>query len=297
MDIRWATKRGTFEIEHITTNLMAGRFNKSVKVHRHPVYHLLLILEGRGKITIGGATTAAVPGQLYVIHPNEPHGFLFGDGEPLTNLECTSRLLNEDGTPAEDELFELFDFGPDRAVPDKVRERPLAVPLRFRDFLREGFERLLELDAGPAPKFRYSAGVADLLSRIEAFLAEFAGDGAADDRRRETVELVRRFFRTRLNRGITLKEAADFVHVSPNYLCRLFKECTGESPMAHLTRMRVQEAKKLLDFTHLPVQAVAEKTGFSDASHFSRVFRKMTGESPQSYRKKSREAEPYGGKR
>lgn len=286
MDIRWATKLGTFEIEHITTNLMEGRFNKFVRTHRHPVYHLLLILEGKGKITVSGKTTEAVPGMLYVINPNEPHSFLFGDGEPLTNLECTFRLLKEDGDPLEADLFELFGPGARSPSGESVRERPLAIPLRYRGFLGEGFERLLELGAGPAPRSRYSAGVAELLSRLEAFLAEEEAGSRKGGQQWETVEHVRRYFRSRLSREVTLREAAESAHVSPNYLCRIFKELTGESPMAYLTRIRIQEAKKLLDFTYLPVQAVAEKTGFADASYFSRVFRKLTGESPQSFRKK-----------
>ena len=55
--------------------------------------------------------------------------------------------------------------------------------------------------------------------------------------------------------------------------------------MEYLTRRRLQEAKRLLTETDIPVAEIGMQTGFSDPGYFSTVFRKYEGVSPIEYRK------------
>ena len=61
----------------------------------------------------------------------------------------------------------------------------------------------------------------------------------------------------------------------------------GESPQKTLTRLRMQEAKRLLATTAEPIARVGELVGYPDQFYFSRTFRKEVGENPTAYRKKS----------
>jgi len=65
----------------------------------------------------------------------------------------------------------------------------------------------------------------------------------------------------------------------------LFRQHMGESPMLYLRRIRVNQARYLLEHTHLLVEEIAFDVGFSDPFHFSRVFRTLTGKSPIAWRK------------
>ena len=69
------------------------------------------------------------------------------------------------------------------------------------------------------------------------------------------------------------------------YLTRLFGRYAGVSPLKYLTTIRIQEAKRLLLDTTLPISVVGERVGYPDQFHFSKTFRKITGENPSAFRK------------
>ncbi|MCL6591493.1 MAG: PocR ligand-binding domain-containing protein [Firmicutes bacterium] len=94
-----------------------------------------------------------------------------------------------------------------------------------------------------------------------------------------------RYIRENYDRPLTLESVAQKVYVSPFYLSHLFKAELGLTFVEYLTRVRVEEAKRLLAATNLSVLGVAEKVGYEDASYFSKVFRKMTGMTPNQYRR------------
>ncbi|MBS5521814.1 MAG: response regulator [Clostridiales bacterium] len=85
--------------------------------------------------------------------------------------------------------------------------------------------------------------------------------------------------------AMTLDAIADYVEMSPNYICGLFKREMGTNLMAYIMQYRIQKAKELMLTTHLKSYEIAELVGFSDESYFSRCFKKITGMSPNEYRR------------
>jgi AraC-like DNA-binding protein len=75
-------------------------------------------------------------------------------------------------------------------------------------------------------------------------------------------------------------------HVSLRYLHKLFE--TQQMTVAGWIRQRRLERcrRDLRDpaLSHLPVSAIAARSGLIDAAHFSRVFRAAYGISPSEYR-------------
>lgn len=78
---------------------------------------------------------------------------------------------------------------------------------------------------------------------------------------------------------------ADAVHVSEDYLSRVFHREMGISPWGYLSRYRVFIAADLLHHTDLSIQEVASSAGFQEHAYFCRVFRKFYGISPSCMRK------------
>ena len=72
----------------------------------------------------------------------------------------------------------------------------------------------------------------------------------------------------------------------PDYLRRLFRQNTGETPTEALTRLRLTHACTLLSRkgSAMPVREIALLSGFYDADYFSRLFRRAMGCSPRAYR-------------
>lgn len=83
---------------------------------------------------------------------------------------------------------------------------------------------------------------------------------------------------------LTLESVAQQVYLSPTYFGRIFKESTGESFSAYLTRVRIQRSKELLRYENIRLTDIAQLVGFEDQSYFSRVFKRMEGISPRRYR-------------
>lgn len=83
---------------------------------------------------------------------------------------------------------------------------------------------------------------------------------------------------------ITLRSISDALYISPNYLCRLFKQQTGRNLMEYITTYRMQMAKQYLKDVHYKISQVAEMVGYHDTRYFSSSFKKYTGMTPMDYR-------------
>lgn len=88
--------------------------------------------------------------------------------------------------------------------------------------------------------------------------------------------------------AFTISEAADKLGVTTVRLSQEFKADTGVTPNDYLTRLRMEEAKRLLKQTDLPIRDVSALSGYSDASSFTRRFRLYEGVTPLQYRQNLR---------
>jgi len=85
----------------------------------------------------------------------------------------------------------------------------------------------------------------------------------------------------------------------PSYFAKAFKRYAKESMVKCLRRIRLEQAKRLLSNPYLSVLEIADRTGFSDASYFSRVFHSDLGMTPKQYRRLIGQSPPLvvsGGK-
>lgn len=80
---------------------------------------------------------------------------------------------------------------------------------------------------------------------------------------------------------------ADSVHVSEDYLTRIFHKEIGLSLWEYLTRYRIFLATDLLLNTNGTIYEIAEQSGFQDQAYFCRVFKKIHGVPPGKIRNKS----------
>ncbi len=93
-----------------------------------------------------------------------------------------------------------------------------------------------------------------------------------------------RYLKLHFAEPCTIKEIADHVGVSPNYLSRVFNREVGENISSYLARLRLRRAAVLLETTSDSVSTVGARTGFANASYFSTAFRQYFGMSPLEYR-------------
>ncbi len=87
-----------------------------------------------------------------------------------------------------------------------------------------------------------------------------------------------------LARDWTLEELAHRCHCSSEHLRRLCMREMGRSPMQHLTCLRMEKARQMLESSSDKLEAVAAGVGYANAVIFSRVFKRWVGVAPGEYR-------------
>jgi len=93
---------------------------------------------------------------------------------------------------------------------------------------------------------------------------------------------------TRFAARLTMADVARECRLTPSYFARAFRRSTGMSPHQYLMDLRIQEAKRLLLSSSLPLADVALICGFGDQSYLTRVFTRSVGVSPGAWRKSMR---------
>lgn len=101
------------------------------------------------------------------------------------------------------------------------------------------------------------------------------------------VEQILDYLDSHYNEKISLDQIARNMYLSPFYISKIFKSETGDTPINHLIRVRMEKARQLLDQNrNASIQDIAQCVGYEDAYHFSKLFKKHFGQSPSGYRKK-----------
>ena len=72
--------------------------------------------------------------------------------------------------------------------------------------------------------------------------------------------------------------------MSSYYFCKVFKKSTGLNFTDYLSRVRVENAKRLLLNPNARVSEVAFDIGFTSITNFNRTFKQLVGQSPSDYR-------------
>jgi two-component system response regulator YesN len=102
------------------------------------------------------------------------------------------------------------------------------------------------------------------------------------------VELTNKLINERFSQDLNLDDVSKELHISPQYLSRLYKNETGENFIERLTSVRIENAKKLLKDNRHSIKEVCYMSGYSDPNYFSKLFRKHVGTSPTDYQKQTR---------
>ena len=98
---------------------------------------------------------------------------------------------------------------------------------------------------------------------------------------RQAVQYMQENFRQPLN----MAQVSN--HVSMNYslFSLLFKQYTGSNFVNYMQKLRLNEAKKLLETTDWRVNEIGRRVGFADEKRFLKVFKAIVGVSPTEYRR------------
>jgi AraC-like DNA-binding protein len=147
-------------------------------------------------------------------------------------------------------------------------------------------DKAAELRRELLKKFAWSNTVADLLSLFryyldllnQIFLSPLRGE------RNIRLEQSREYILKNYQQPISLKEMASQFGMSESRFSQHFKKMYGMGFLEYLLQVRCDNAKRLLETTHLPINLVTQECGFRSTNHFIQCFKRRNRITPRKYR-------------
>jgi AraC-like DNA-binding protein len=257
-------------------------------------YEVMYVKEGEIKVTVEDREYYGQPGDIFLFKPMETHSIFLLNNKPLHQPHLHFDLYYQP-----DSSIVKVSYSPLRAIADQekhlfrkdvLRDMQTPLPNHFRLNKPLVIEKLIydiifEFDR----KFPFYETAAKGLF-IELWIQLLRENHWQNNTHLvsnwEQLDRVKNYLSHHTDQEITLDELAALANLSKYYLCRLFKNAFGLTPIQYHVAIRLEKAKQMIQFTNLPLSRIAENLGFHSIHAFSRAFHKVEGVAPSFYRKK-----------
>lgn len=230
-----------------------------------PMPQLFICLSGEGTLIVNGKAFIITEGSFFFLFPNIPHEY-YGNTDPWEVY-----WIAFSGTESEHLLSEL-----------NFHKNPTGL-LKNLNAMEALFKRIflvLKTDENSG-KLAASSALYEIFAELYAAVQKPAESALKEN---DILNTVRAFIDLNYNKTISLEELSGLVHMTPQYLCRLFKKHMNMRPFQYIAMTRIQHAKKLLSDKSLSIAEVAQLSGYDDCSYFCSVFKRYERISPSEFR-------------
>ena len=241
----------------------------SYRSHWHTYYEIVLYLNCRGKCILNGENYEIKGDCIYFLTPQDFHKINteYNENSQSVIISFSEKSI-ENST-----LYKLFS-GPRILydVPDELSKKIIEMHSRFNGkglYFKEYLKSLLNC----------------ILLDIASDSNEIAGNS---EHLSPAIHSIITYMHQTPNSGISLKDAAKKVGLTPTYFSSLFHSEVGQSFMSYKSGIQLAYSKRLLEETELSVLEVALECGYGSVSQFHRAFKNLTGITPKEYRNTKR---------
>lgn len=155
--------------------------------------------------------------------------------------------------------------------------RAAALAMRDDDLATMALQSLLET-------LRYHLADVYLGKAAGAEPSQGGGRRFSERQRRRLID----YLAASMHQPLTTQDMATTLGLSTSHLVQGFKASFGTTPWQYMLRMRLAEARRLLETSDAPVTAIAVAVGFATPSHFATSFGRHFGVTPAAYRRAQR---------
>ncbi len=246
-------------------------------LHRHDHYFLLVVTKGEGTHECDFRPHAIQAHSMYTMRPGQVHRLDLKAGSTGYILQFKADFLATHEQGARLVLrraghMEVFNAGAER------HDELMVLLDRIARELASQEQRQMHI-----VRAYLSAFLADLVLRAPAVTLANGGNGYAQERLEELLELIEaRVYDTK-----EVAAYAELMHLSTFQLNAVAKAGTGRTCSELINDQIILEAKRYLLATTDQVNQVADRLGYDDVSYFIRFFKKHTGHTPEGFRQKS----------
>lgn len=139
---------------------------------------------------------------------------------------------------------------------------------------------IIEAEKTGSPDVLYA-----LLGQIPYTFAEKVHEAQTPNSSDEAVQAAIHFIQQNTNLPLTVSDVAEHVGFSRSYFSTYFKQQLGFGIAAFINRCKLEEGRRLLQYTNKSVSVISNYLCYSSQSHFQKAFKKQFGMTPMQYRK------------
>lgn len=122
--------------------------------------------------------------------------------------------------------------------------------------------------------------------------AQFSAQLAAQMARREPLRELQQWIAAHPDEDLSVESLAERVSLSPRHFARAFHAETGTTPGRYVERVRLEQARRLLEDTADAVERISRSCGYGTPEAMRRTFVRALGVAPTEYRRRFRPYSP-----
>ena len=90
-------------------------------------------------------------------------------------------------------------------------------------------------------------------------------------------EKSKKYIQKNIHKPITQQEVAEYLKITPAYLCRIFKKVHGSSLMKYVNKTKLEGIRNLMASENIHLYEAAQLFGYQDANYVSSLYKKLFG--------------------
>lgn len=267
IDIQW------FRVEH-----KYGDWN--IDRHVHSFFEFHFIRSGSCRVVLDTGKFIASPGEFYVNAPGIYHEQSGHNGENMVEYcLCCDITGDNDMISEAEKIFKIMNETSCAAFSDTQ-----GIIALFDEALGEAHNRRI----GFYNKIKSIASLI-LLNSIQIMGGQQASDYKVPLRSNSgdyRFWQINKFIDDNVDSMLTVKQVADFIHLSEKQVLRITEKNTGISTKELIIRKKIMRATDLIKNTSMSISEISDSMGFTSEYYFSQFFRKSSGCAPSLLRKK-----------
>ncbi|MBO5203801.1 MAG: helix-turn-helix transcriptional regulator [Clostridia bacterium] len=255
--------------------------------HHHTSFELALFKKGKGIYCCNGKELEFCAGDIFVFSTNEEH-FISRIDEEMTvmNLHFEPQYIFFPFQSEQDYSFLRIFFDRSERFCNRL-DRDASVTQRIREMFYEIEEEFFNTPSNYEIMVKAKLlSILVLMTRELGYVNSVPSEKSVQIKCVDELSKVIDYINCNFSSDITLNKLAQIGNISPNYLCKVFKQFNGMTIWNYILIRRVDEAKRLLKETELSILEIQLRCGFQTSANFNKMFRRMTGCAPLNYRKR-----------
>jgi AraC-like DNA-binding protein/signal peptidase I len=249
-------------------------------MHVHDVLEISIVLKNNVKYHLFDRDYYGKPGDVYVFRPFEPHYNLAEDSDKP--VEWTMVLFAPSivrSIPEGHKLLTPF-YAVDKFSPLIPADSSYAQAIQFasKQAITEGE---LQLPGWRAKQYLYFIDILVTITRY--YEAVQQGESPSQKTDQGIIEVIQ-YMLSHFSEDIDINQMIVMSNLRKTLFFQKFKIITSLTPNEFISRLRLQAAVYLLEYTTKSITDIAFESGFHSLSYFNKQFKQYRGISPRDHR-------------